>query len=269
MTAQTFRGKVVVVTGAAAGVGRAVSLRFAREGAKLGLISREPSALEALAEEVRGCGGDALFAAIDVSDADDVSAAADRFAEELGPIDIWVNDAMLTVFSLVRDICAEEFRRVTEVTYLGVVYGTMAALRHMRGRDCGRIVNIGSALAYRGIPLQAAYCGAKHAIRGFTASVRSELESEGSKITISLIELPAMNTPQFDWARTHRLHLPRPMGAIYQPEAAARAVLRAARTGARILGRRLNRDDDRGQHDRAARHGLVSQPVGDKGSRDG
>ena len=228
----SFAGQVVVVTGAAAGVGRAVSLRFARQGAKLGLISRDAAALEALAEEVRALGGQAAVAAIDVSLAADVATAADRFTDELGPIDIWVNDAMLTVFSLVRDISADEFKRVTEVTYLGVVYGTMAALRHMRGRDSGRIINIGSALAYRGIPLQAAYCGAKHAIRGFTGSVRSELDSESSQITISIIELPAMNTPQFDWARTHRPHLPRPMGTIYQPETAAEAVFQAAITGA-------------------------------------
>jgi short-subunit dehydrogenase len=228
-----LRDKSVVVTGAAAGVGRAVALQLAHEGARLGLISRDRAALEALAEEIRGQGGQASIAAIDVSNPNDVFDAADRFAREFGGIDVWVNDAMLTVFSLVRDIPAEEYRRVTDVTYHGFVYGTMAALRHMRARNAGRIVNVGSALAYRGIPLQSAYCGAKHAIRGFTASLRSELKHENSAITVSLVELPAMNTPQFDWARTHRAHEPRPMGAIYQPEAAARAIVRAARTGAR------------------------------------
>ena len=175
---------------------------------------------------------DVAIAPIDVSDANEVFAAADRFAGELGPIDIWVNDAMVTVFSLVGDITPEEFRRVTEVTYLGVVYGSMAALKQMRTQPSGQIINIGSALAYRGIPLQSAYCGAKHAIRGFTASLRAELEHEHSPIVVSILELPAMNTPQFDWARTHRAHQPKPMGTIYQPEAAAEAVLLAARTGA-------------------------------------
>jgi NAD(P)-dependent dehydrogenase (short-subunit alcohol dehydrogenase family) len=229
----SVRGKAVVITGAAAGVGRAVALRFAQEGAKLGLISRDRAALEALADEVRAAGAeDAAIAPLDVSVAADMFAAADRFARELGSIDIWVNDAMLTVFSLVRDITPEEFHRVTEVTYLGVVHGSMAALKHMRQQDGDRIINIGSALAYRGIPLQSAYCGAKHAIRGFTASLRAELEHEHSPLTVSILELPAMNTPQFDWARTHRAHQPKPMGTIYQPEAAAEAVLRAARTGA-------------------------------------
>ncbi len=226
-------GKVVVITGAAAGVGRAIALRFAREGAKLGLISRDEGALESLANELRVAGAqEAAIAPIDVSDAEAVFAAADRFSGQFGPIDIWVNDAMVTVFSTVRDITPEEFRRVTEVTYLGVVHGCMAALRQMRNQPCGQIINIGSALAYRGIPLQSAYCGAKHAIRGFTASLRTELEHERSPISVSIVELPAMNTPQFDWARTHRAHQPKPMGAIFQPEAAAEAVLRAARTGA-------------------------------------
>ncbi len=229
-----FSDKVVIVTGAAAGVGRAIALRFARSGAKLGLISRDRAALEEVADEARGLGAKAAsVAAIDVSDADAVFAAADEFARDLGRIDFWINDAMLTVFSTVNDITPEEFRRVTEVTYLGVVHGSMAALRHMRSRARGHIINIGSALAYRGIPLQSAYCGAKHAIRGFTASLRTELEHDRSPIIVSIVELPAMNTPQFDWARTHRSHQPKPMGTIYQPEAAAEAVVQAARTGAR------------------------------------
>ena len=232
-SSNSFRDRAVVVTGAAAGVGRAVALQFAREGAKLGLISRDRAALEEVAAEIVALGGEASIAAIDVADSEQVFEAADRFARELGGIDVWVNDAMLTVFSAFRDITPEEYRRVTDVTYHGFVHGTMAALRHMRTHGGGAIVNVGSALAYRGIPLQSAYCGAKHAIRGFTASVRSELRHEGSPIRVSIVELPAMNTPQFDWARTHREHEPQPMGTIYQPEAAARAVVRAAHTGAR------------------------------------
>ncbi|HEX3945041.1 MAG TPA: SDR family oxidoreductase [Rhizomicrobium sp.] len=232
-TSGAFFQSTVVITGAAAGVGRAAAMRFAAEGAKLGLISRDRTALAQLAEEVRKAGGEADIAAVDVSDAQAVFAAADQFRNSLGSIDIWINDAMLTVFSPIAKITPEEFKRVTEVTYLGVVHGSMAALKHMRRRGTGQIINIGSALAYRGIPLQSAYCGAKHAIRGFTASLRSELEHDKLGITASILELPAMNTPQFDWARTHMARQPKPMGTIYQPEAAADAVLRAARTRAR------------------------------------
>lgn len=228
-----FNGKVVVVTGAAAGLGRAVALRFAREGATLGLISRDEAALDALAVELSAIGSQTSIAAIDVGNANAVFAAADRFSKELGPIDIWINDAMLTVFSPVSEITPEEFRRVTEVTYLGFVYGCMAALKHMRRRGTGQIINMGSALAYRGIPLQSAYCGAKHAIRAFSTSLRTELKHDRSGVAVSIIELPAMNTPQFDWARTHMPRQPKPMGTIYQPEAAAEAVIRAARTRAR------------------------------------
>jgi NAD(P)-dependent dehydrogenase (short-subunit alcohol dehydrogenase family) len=228
-----FSERVVVITGAAAGVGRATAMRFAAGGAKLGLISRDGAALEKLAAEVRNAGGQPDIAAIDVSDANAVFDAADQFERSLGPLDIWINDAMLTVFSPVADITPDEFRRVTDVTYLGVVHGSMAALKHMSERRRGQIINIGSALAYRGIPLQSAYCGAKHAIRGFTASLRSELEHDKSRIKVSILELPAMNTPQFDWARTHMPRQPKPMGTIYQPEAAARVVVQAARSGVR------------------------------------
>lgn len=222
--------KNVVITGAAAGVGRACARRFARAGASLGLIARDEKALEDLSAELTQIGAAAVeYAAIDVTDAEAVETAARRFEAGLGPLDIWLNDAMVTVFSPVHAIGAAEFRRVTEVTYLGVVHGAMAALKLMRPRGRGHIVNIGSALAYRGIPLQAAYCGAKHAIRGFTSALRSELEEEGSGIAVSIIELPAMNTPQFDWARTHMRREPKPMGPIYQPEVAAEAVFRAIR----------------------------------------
>jgi NAD(P)-dependent dehydrogenase (short-subunit alcohol dehydrogenase family) len=203
-------------------------LRFARAGYRIGLIARDGKALVDVAQEVLTLGGDPVVVATDVADADAMFAAADRIAADLGPIDIWINNAMVTVFSTVADISPQEFRRVTEVTYLGFVHGTMAALRHMRPRNSGRIIQVGSALAYRGIPLQAAYCGAKHAIRGFTDSLRSELVREGSHITLAMIQLPAMNTPQFDWARTHRQHEPRPVGPVMQPEAVADAIFRVA-----------------------------------------
>ncbi len=225
------RDTTVIVTGASAGVGRATALRFAAAGARVGLIARDAASLATLAEELTGRGVKAAFAAADVADADAVFVAADGLSQELGPPDVWVNDAMLTVFAPVAEITPAEFRRVTEATYLGVVHGTMAALLHMRPRQRGHIINIGSALAYRGIPLQAAYCGAKHAIRGFTASLRTELEHEKSPIRVSIVELPAMNTPQFDWARTRLPRRPKPMGTIYQPEAAAEAVFQAAERG--------------------------------------
>jgi short-subunit dehydrogenase len=218
---------VVVITGASAGVGRAIARRFAEAGAKLGLISRDEQALR----EMRGELGDAAaiaYRALDVANANAMFEAAAAFERELGPIDLWINDAMVTVFSPVREITPEEFRRVTEVAYLGFVHGCMAALKQMRPRNEGHIINVGSALAYRGIPLQSAYCGAKYAIRGFTAALRSELESEKSGIALTMVQLPAMNTPQFDWARTHMPNRPKPMGTIYQPEAAAEAVYRAS-----------------------------------------
>src|SRR5690606_8404563 len=166
---------------------------------------------------------------LDVADAEAVFRAAEECEAQLGPIDVWVNNAMATVFSRVEDLTPEEVRRVTEVTYLGYVHGTMAALRHMRGRDRGVIVQVGSALAYRGIPLQAAYCGAKHAIRGFTDSLRTELHHNGSNIKLTAVHLPAVNTPQFDWARTHEPEAPRPVAPVFKAEAAARAIVHAAR----------------------------------------
>lgn len=229
MDRKSRHARVVVVTGAAAGLGRAIAARFASEGARLGLISRDEAALQSTAREMSAAGAAAsCVAALDLSDAASVFAAAEKFERELGPIDLWINDAMLTVFSPVHEITPEEFRRVTETTYLGMVHGSMAALKHMRPRKAGHIINIGSALAYRGIPLQSAYCGAKHAIRAFTASLRSEIEHEKSGIATTIVEMPAMNTPQFDWGRTHMPRQPRPMGTVYQPEAAAEAVYRAA-----------------------------------------
>ena len=225
---QNLQKKTVVITGASAGVGRAIATRFGTAGAHVGLIARDGDALIKLKQEIETLGGTAVVAAADVSDADAVFHAADEIAERLGPIDIWVNDAMVTVFAPVWEITPAEFRRVTEVTYLGVVHGTMAALRHMRRRDRGTIIQIGSALAYRGIPLQSAYCGSKHAIRGFTDSLRTELIHLRSPIRITIMELPAVNTPQFDWARTHMKRRPRPVPPVVQPEVIAEATFRAA-----------------------------------------
>ncbi len=221
--------RTVVVTGSSAGVGRAIARRFALAGHRLGLIARDRDALEATRRELQAFSDDIAIEAVDVADAGAVFAAAERIEAQLGPVDIWINNAMETVFSTVADISPEEFRRVTEVTYLGFVHGTMAALKSMRPRRHGHIIQIGSALAYRGIPLQSAYCGAKHAIRGFTESLRAELLHEDAGIVVTAVDLPAVNTPQFDWARVHTMHAPRPMGHPIQPEVAADAVFRAAR----------------------------------------
>jgi NAD(P)-dependent dehydrogenase (short-subunit alcohol dehydrogenase family) len=220
--------RTVIITGAAAGVGRAIAHRFASAGDRVGLIARDAAALESFRNELTALGAETAAEAVDVADAAAVFAAAERLEQRLGKMDIWINDAMVTVFSTVADMTPEEFHRVTEVTYLGFVHGTMAALKSMRPRRTGRIIQIGSALAYRGIPLQSAYCGAKHAIRGFTDSLRTELEHEGSDIRLSMIELPAVNTPQFDWARAHVPRCPRPMGRPIQPEVVADAVFRMA-----------------------------------------
>ncbi|HEY4545170.1 MAG TPA: SDR family oxidoreductase [Pedomonas sp.] len=228
-----FRNKVVVITGASAGVGRATALAFARQGAKLGLIARDEAALADTKAEIEALGTKAAVFPLDVANAEAVLAAAQRCEDMLGPIDVWVNNAMATVFAAVTDLTPEEVRRVTEVTYLGYVHGTMAALRHMRGPNGGAIVQVGSSLAYRGIPLQSAYCGAKHAIRGFTDSLRTELIHTGSPVRITAVHLPAVNTPQFDWARTRQGKLPRPVAPVYTPEVAARAILHAARNPAR------------------------------------
>lgn len=223
-----FRNRTVVITGASAGVGRAAAHRYARAGASVGLIARDEDALNVVKDEVERLGGRAFVTPADVADADQLFAAADATAGHLGPIDVWINDAMVTVFSPVWDMTPDEFRRVTEVTYLGAVHGTMAALRHMRPRNRGTIIQVGSALTYRSIPLQAAYCGAKHAVRGFTNSLRTELIHSNSRIRLTIVELPAVNTPQFDWARTHRAHQPRPVPPVVQPEVIADTLYRAA-----------------------------------------
>jgi NAD(P)-dependent dehydrogenase (short-subunit alcohol dehydrogenase family) len=216
--------EVVVITGASAGVGRAVAERFARKGAKIGILARGQERLEATAEAIRAHGGEALALPADVADAHAVDAAASLVEQRLGPIDIWINCAMATVFAPVSDITPEEFRRATEVTYLGCVHGTMAALHRMRTRKRGVIVQVGSALAYRAIPLQAPYCGAKFAIRGFTDSLRSELRHDRLDIHLTMVQLPAVNTPQFDWARNKMPRAPQPVPPIFEPEVAAEAI---------------------------------------------
>lgn len=221
------RSRTVIVTGSTAGIGRAIALRFAMSGDRVGLIARDKAALADMLDELRALGAEAAAGAADVADAEAVFAAAEGLERKLGKIDIWINDAMETVFSTVADMTPQEFERVTQVTYLGVVHGTMAALKSMRSRRRGQIMQIGSALAYRGIPLQSAYCGAKYAIRGFTESLRAELIHEGSEIKLTMIDLPAVNTPQFDWARAHTSRTPRPMGRPIEPETVADAVFRS------------------------------------------
>lgn len=222
------RRKVVVVTGASAGVGRAVVREFAKDRAWIGLIARGRDGLEGARREVEALGGRGLVLPVDVSDANRVDLAAELVEGELGPIDVWVNNAMVSVFSPVKAMSADDYRRVTEVTYLGVVNGTLAALRHMLPRDCGTIVQVGSALAYRGIPLQSAYCAAKHAIQGFTESLRCELLHDRSNVKVTMVQLPAVNTPQFDWSKSRMPRKAQPVPPIYQPEVPARAVRHAA-----------------------------------------
>jgi NAD(P)-dependent dehydrogenase (short-subunit alcohol dehydrogenase family) len=227
--------ETVVILGASAGVGRAVARRFGEDGSQVALVARDGDRLEAAVREVEAAGGRALAVRADVADSDAVEAAAARAEDELGPIDVWVNNAMVTVYARVLQTAPEEFRRVTEVTYLGSVWGTMAALRRMVPRDRGTIVQVGSALAYRGIPLQAAYCGAKHGLQGFVDSLRAELLHEGSNVHVTMVQLPALNTPQFSWARTKMARKPQPVPPIFQPEVAADAIVWAARNRRREL----------------------------------
>jgi NAD(P)-dependent dehydrogenase (short-subunit alcohol dehydrogenase family) len=229
------QSKVVVITGASAGVGRATAREFAKSGASVGLIARGEDGLEGARAEIESSGGKAFLVRADVADPAQVEAAAATIERELGPIDVWVNNAMVSILAPLHQVTPEEFRRVTEVTYLGYVWGTMAALKRMRPRNAGCIIQVGSALAYRAIPLQAAYCGAKHAIRGFTESVRCELLHDGSRVRLAIVELPGLNTPQFEWIRNRMPHKAQPVGKVYQPEVAARAIVWASRHNRREL----------------------------------
>jgi NAD(P)-dependent dehydrogenase (short-subunit alcohol dehydrogenase family) len=219
--------KIVVVTGASAGLGRAIAHGFAKRGGHVGLIARNPEALNAAKEECEALGGKALVLPVDVSDAGAVDAAAGRLEEEFGPIDVWVNDAMVSVFSPVKEMEAADYKRVTDVLYLGFVHGTLAALRRMLPRDRGTIIQIGSALSYRSIPLQSAYCACKHAINGFTDSLRCELHHDKSNVKLTAVHMPAMNTTQFDWVKNRLPNDPQPVPPIFEPELTAEVVVAA------------------------------------------
>lgn len=230
MKAGMKQALTVVITGASAGLGRAIAQVFGKTGARVGLISRDQAALDAAAAEVEQVGGTVATYAADVSNDQAVEGAATHFEEHLGPIDVWVNNAMVSVFSPIREMEAAEFRRVTEVNYLGYVHGTLAALRRMLPRNRGRIIQIGSALAVRSIPLQSAYCATKHAIVGFTDSLRCELVHDRSLVKAIVVHMPAMNTPQFTWVKSRLPNLPQPVPPIYDPEVGAKVVLHAALT---------------------------------------
>ena len=222
------KAEVVVITGASAGVGRATARAFAQRGAKIGLLARGRDGLEGARREIEKVGGKALVLPTDVASPEQVEAAAQAVEENFGPVDIWINNAMVSVFSPIIEMTPEEFKRVTDVTYLGAVYGTLSALRRMLPRDRGVIVEVGSALAYRGIPLQAAYCGAKHALQGFVDSLRCELLHDQSRVRVTMVQLPALNTPQFSWVKSRLPRKPQPVPPIFQPEVAADAIVWAA-----------------------------------------
>jgi NADP-dependent 3-hydroxy acid dehydrogenase YdfG len=224
----SHKSEVVVITGASGGVGRATAHEFARQGAKIGLLARNPDALNSCKSECEEQGGQAVVVPTDVAVPEQVEAAADAVEKRFGPIDIWINVAMTAVFAPIKEMKPEEYKRVTEVNYLGYVYGTMAALKRMLPRDRGTIVQIGSALAYRGIPLQSSYCATKHAIQGFMDSLYSELLHDKTNVKATMVQLPGVNTTQFTWVRNKMPHTPRPLGACYQPEVIARGIYWAA-----------------------------------------
>ena len=223
-----MKPEIVVITGASAGLGRAAAREFGRHGAKVGLLARGVDGLNAAKREIEAMGGAALVIPTDVADAEAVEQAAALIEERLGPIDVWVNNAMASVFSPVKEMLPEEYKRVTEVTYLGVVYGTLAALKRMLPRDHGTIVQVGSALAYRSIPLQSAYCAAKHAIAGFNDSLRCELIHDKSNVRLTMVQMPALNTPQFGWVKSRLKHRAKPVPPIFQPEVGAKSIYWAA-----------------------------------------
>ncbi len=230
-----MKAETVVITGASAGLGRAAAQEFGRHGARIGLLARGVDGLEAAKREIEGLGGTALVVQTDVANSAAVEQAADSVERKLGPIDIWVNNAMASVFSPVKEMEPEEYKRVTEVTYLGVVYGTLAALKRMLPRNRGTIVQVGSELAYRSIPLQSAYCAAKHAVAGFTDSLRCELIHDKSNVRLTMVQMPALNTPQFGWVKSRLKHKAKPVPPIFQPEVGARAIYWAAHHGRREL----------------------------------
>ena len=231
----TDREQTAVICGGTAGVGRATAHALAQAGYRIAVIARGEQGLADTRSELEAAGAKVLAIAADVADAEAIDRAAERIEKELGPIEIWVNAAMATVFGPVNKISAAEFKRVTEVTYLGFVHGTLAALRHMESRNRGTIVQVGSALSYRAIPLQSAYCAAKFAIRGFTDSLRCELIHTNSRVRLTMVQLPAHNTPQFDWSRNKMQKRPQPVPPIHTPEVAARAIVRAATDAPREL----------------------------------
>jgi NAD(P)-dependent dehydrogenase (short-subunit alcohol dehydrogenase family) len=234
-TADRSRRRVVMVTGASAGVGRATAIALARQGACIGLLARGSAGLTGALRDVEQAGGRGVICRADVADADAVEQAATELESAFGPIDIWINNAMASVFSPVHEMSAAEFARVTDVTYLGVVHGTLTALRRMRPRNHGVIIQVGSALAYRGIPLQSAYCAAKHAVQGFCESLRAELLHDGQDIRVTMVQLPALNTPQFDWVKSRLPGRAQPVPPIFQPEVAADAIVWAVDHGGREL----------------------------------
>ena len=269
--------QVVVITGASAGIARATARQFGARGAQVALLARGQAGLDGAAKDVENAGGSALAIPTDVADYDQVDAAATQVEDTFGPIDVWINVAFTSVFAPFHEIGPEEFRRVTEVSYLGFVYGTMVALARMRPRDRGTIVQVGSALGERSIPLQSAYCGAKHAINGFTESLRTELMHDGSNIAITVVQMPAVNTPQFSWVLSRLPSHPQPVPPLYQPEVAARGVVFAADhprrkqywVGASTVGTLLGQKIAPALLDRyLAKTGYQSQQTGEKADPD-